>query len=120
MNTGASRLGLQKITSFFLALRKQALETKQLNHLYEKQLRDLKAQYWNIALELYLSHLRRRQLQQELQSATTMAWGLSETVDDVGDDDNDDKMEICILDHVAEGNGRHNAGREMQCDRARS
>jgi hypothetical protein len=106
------RLGLETISSFFRALQKQALGTRRLNYL-----RDLKAKYWNAALELHLCHLRRRELRQEFQSATTVVRGPSQIVgaiDKVGEGSDDTGMEVCTLEYAPEEKGRHNAGGEMQ------
>ena len=112
------RLGLETISSFFRALQKQALGTRRLNYLYKQRLQHLKAKYWNAALELHLCHLRRRKLRQEFQSATTVAWGPSQTVGAigaVGEGSDDTGMEFCTLEYAPEERGRRSAGGEMQC-----
>ena len=111
------RLGLETISSFFRALQKQALGKRWLNYLYKQRLQHLKAKYWNAALELHLCHLRRRELRQEFQSATTVVRGPSQTVgaiDKVGKGSDDAGMEVCTLEYAPEERGRHNAGGEMQ------
>jgi hypothetical protein len=50
-----------------------------LNIVYEKQLEYLKAKYWKVALELYLSSLQSETLQREAQFEGVMDHGSDNT-----------------------------------------
>jgi hypothetical protein len=65
--------------SYLATIARRADEATRLNVVYEKQLEYLKAKYWKVALELYLSNLQSETLQREAQSEGVMDHGSDNT-----------------------------------------